>query len=126
MLAIPTRREHAARSSTVRQPLKISRTSEERLKLDPDLDLPVPLGASVLLRDVERNGPRPRLLDEVSHLLDVDRLEANMDPVEPHVAVARQLELLRLRVDCGLSHLLREAAPHSLTVLGEREPHDLA
>src|SRR4029077_11857750 len=90
------------------------------------VELRVALGTAVLLRDIERHGPRPGLLDEVSHLVGVDRLEANGDPVEPHVARPRQLELVRIRLDGGLSHLLREPAAHALTVLGQREPHDLA
>jgi hypothetical protein len=36
------------------------------------------------------------------------------------------VELVRLRVDCGLPHLLREAAAHPVAVLRQREPHDLA
>jgi len=49
-----------------------------------------------------------------------------VDPVEAHVARPRQLELVRLRLDCGLPHLSREAAAHSLAVLRQREPHDPA
>src|SRR5581483_752128 len=89
-------------------------------------DLPIAPRPPVFLGDIERHRSRPRLLDEVSHLAGVDRIEADVDPVEAHVALTRQLELVRLRLDGGLSQLLREAAPHALAVLGQREPNDLA
>src|SRR5437764_14908203 len=42
----------------------------------------------VLLRHVPRHGPRPRLLDEVAHLVCVDGGEVDVDAVEPHVRLA--------------------------------------
>ena len=86
----------------------------------------IPLRHGVLLRHVFRYRPRPRVLDEVAHLVCVDRGEADVDPVEPHVGLARQRELLRLRLDGRLAELLREPAAHRRAVRSEGELDDLA
>ncbi len=49
-----------------------------------------------------------------------------MDPVEAHVRLARQRELVGLGIHGGLAELLREAAAHRRAVGGEREVDDLA
>src|SRR5919205_3435269 len=86
----------------------------------------IALLAGVLLRQELRHDHRPRALDEVAHLLRVDRAEADVDPVEPHVGLARQRELLRLRVDGGLTELLRESAADPGAVGCDGEVDDLA
>src|SRR5581483_4033000 len=89
-------------------------------------DLPIAPRPPVFLGDIERHRSRPRLLDEVSHLAGVDRIEADVDPVEAHVALTRKLELVRLRLDGGLSRRVRGGGPDGLAVLGQRERNDLA
>src|SRR5918999_1261178 len=80
----------------------------------------------VLLGHAPRNTERPRILDELAHLLGVQRVEADVRPVVAHVAGPRQRELLRLRVDERLPELLREGEAHRRPVAREREPDDPA
>src|SRR3954447_1402387 len=80
----------------------------------------------VLLRDTLRDAERPGVLDEVAHLLVLERVEPRVHPVVAHVGLARQRELLRLRLDERGAPLPREAEAHHRPVLREREEDDLA
>src|SRR5437763_7656068 len=53
----------------------------------------------VLLCDALRDAERPRVLDEIAHLLCVERVEPRVHPVVAHIGLARQRELLRLGLD---------------------------
>src|SRR4030095_4692870 len=46
-----------------------------------------------------RDSQGPGVLDQFAHLVRVDRVKTNVDPVVPKVGLARQRELLGLRFD---------------------------
>ena len=69
---------------------------------------------------------RPRVLDELPHLVLVDRGQPDVCPVVAHVALARERELLGVGLDEGLAQLLREREAHRRAVLREGEVDDPA
>ena len=80
----------------------------------------------VLLDDALRRAERPGVLDELAHLVGVERREADVHPVVAHVRLARQRELLRVGLDERGAPLLREREPHRLAFAREGEPDDAA
>jgi len=84
------------------------------------------LGGGVGLGDVLRDAEGPGVLHELTHLLLVDRVEADVDPVVAHVAGARQRELLGLGLDERRPPLLWEREAHHRAVAREREIDDPA
>src|SRR4051812_20945756 len=87
--------------------------------------LAIPLRYGVFLDQELRRAQRPRVLDQVAHLLAVDRIEANVEPVEAHVGFAGERELVRLGLDLSGAPLLWKAEAHRRPVLGEGEKDDL-
>jgi hypothetical protein len=80
----------------------------------------------VLLGHRLRDAEGPCVLDEIAHLLLVDRVEPHVRPVVAHVVFARKRKLLGLRVHERLPPLLRECEAHRRAVLGEGQPDDAA
>src|SRR3954470_20327219 len=103
----------------------VSRSPSCLSKLSGALSLAVALTRGVLLHEELRRTQRPGVLDQVTHLGGVDRVEADVHPVEAHVGFARQRELLRLRLDQSSTPLLRKPEAHGRAVLREREKDDL-
>src|SRR4051794_35773287 len=103
----------------------VSRSPSCLSKLSGAPSLAVALAGGVLLDEELRRAQRPGVLDEVTHLVCVDRVQADVHPVEAQVGFARQRELLRLRLDQSSTPLLREPEAHRRAVLREREKDDL-
>src|SRR3954453_4633177 len=103
----------------------VSRSPSCLSKLSGALSLAVALTRGVLLHEELRRAQRPGVLDEVAHLVGVDRVEPDVHPVEAHVGFARQRELLRLRLEQSGTPLLRKPEAHRRAVLRKREEADL-
>src|SRR5436309_5924646 len=69
---------------------------------------------------------RPGIEDEVSHLGGVDGGESDDDPVVTEVALFREYELPRVRLDQPLPPLFREPESHECLVVRERDVDDSA
>jgi hypothetical protein len=81
---------------------------------------------SVFGGDPLRNHHPPRVEDELSHLVDVDRVEPDLNPVVAEVPAVRHQELDWLRTHECLALLLREREPHDRLVTRERQIDDAA
>jgi hypothetical protein len=69
--------------------------------------------------DTLRDAHGPGVLDEVAHLVLVDRGEAHVGPVVTHVGVARQREFLGLGLHERGTPFLGEPEAHDAAVTGE-------
>src|SRR6476620_9310091 len=84
----------------------------------------VALCGGVLVGNPVRHRERPCLLNELAHLVGVDRPEIHVHPVVPHVVLARERELLGLGLDERVAPVLRERETHRRAVARDREIDD--
>src|SRR5262249_47492064 len=73
-----------------------------------------------------RHDHAPGVENELPQLVAVDGLETDDEPLEAHVGRPRAQELVRVRLERGLSLLLREGETHQRLVTSESEIDDLA
>src|SRR3954452_17048949 len=74
--------------------------------------------------DLLRNAHPPCIDDQLVHLLAVEGIESDDDPVVAHVPGVRKQELVRLRRDERVAFLLGEGEAHQRLVLRERDEDD--
>lgn len=84
------------------------------------------LPSDVFLGHAFRNGESPGVLDQRAHLVGVDPVETDVDPVVPKVRLARQRELLGLRFDERVAPVLGEGEAHDRSVTREGQIDDPA
>src|SRR5690242_12423188 len=66
-----------------------------------------------------RHDHPPGVEDELAELGRIDRVEADLQPLEAHVGLLRAHELVGVRPECSLALLLRKGEPQLCLVLGE-------